>query len=120
MKLLTTLGFLLFVGTVSFSQEIDDRLLAKYTVTELNQMIEDSPKDYALLTYALDNAIYVAEGSNPKAAGLETISSPAAGATFIDLGLEIKEENQYFQISGQDKLLVVKSKWVLNHEMQKK
>jgi len=120
MKLLTTLSFLLFFGAVSFSQQIDERLLEKYTATELNLMIENSPNDYALLNYALDNAMYVAEGSNPKAVGLETINAPSEGSTFLDLGLEIKEENQYFKISGEDKILVVKSKWVLNHEMQKK
>ena len=120
MKLITTLCFSLFFGVVSFSQEIDERLLTKYTTTELNEMIENSPSEYALLDYALDNAIYIADGANPKSSDLETISLPSNGSTFVDLGLEIKDQNQYFQISGEDKILVVKSKWVLNHEMQKK
>ena len=45
---------------------------------------------------------------------------PTEGANFIDLGLEIQGQNQYFQISGDDRLLVIKSKVVLNYEMQKK
>ena len=120
MKLITTLSFSLLFSIISFSQDIDQRLLTKYSEAEINEMIENSPKDYALLDYALDNAIYFAEGSNPKASDLQTIQMPATNATFLDLNLEITDQNQYFKIDGEDKLLVVKSKWVLNHEMQKK
>lgn len=120
MKLVTTLCISFLFATVSFSQELDERLLEKYTVEELNEMIANSPNEYALLDYALDNAIYYAIGPNPKAASLEVITLPAEGATFIDLGLKIEELNQYFKISGEDKILVVKSRVVLNHEMQKK
>ena len=120
MKLITTLCFSLLFSVISFSQDIDKRLLEKYSEAELNEMIENSPNEYALLDYALDNAIYFATTSASKGQTLETIDLPAEGATFIDLGIEIKDQNQYFRINGEDKLLVVKSKWVLNHEMQKK
>lgn len=120
MKLITTLCFSLFLGAVSFSQEIDQRLLSKYTSIELNEMLESAPEDYALLNYALDNAIYFSKGTGEKANQLQTISMPAEGANFIDLGLEIQDQNQYFQIAGDDRLLVVKSRIVLNYEMQKK
>ena len=120
MKLITTLCFSLFLVAVSFSQEVDARLLTKYSSTELNEMIENSPKEYALLDYALDNAIYFAKGTGDKPNQLQTISMPAEGANFIDLGLEIQDQNQYFQISGDERLLVMKSRIVLNYEMQKK
>ncbi len=120
MKLITTLCFSFFLGAASFSQEIDQRLLSKYTSTELNEMMESSPKEYALLDYALDNAIYFSKGIGEKTNQLQTISMPTEGANFIDLGLEIQGQNQYFQISGDDRLLVIKSKVVLNYEMQKK
>ena len=120
MKLTTTLCFTFLFGALSFSQTIDDRLLEKYSESELNEMIENSPSEYALLDYALDNAIYYSEGVNPKAESLPTIDLPEEGATFIDLNLEITNSNQYFKINGEDKLLVVKSQWVLNHEMENK
>ena len=66
MKLITTLCFSFFLGAASFSQEIDQRLLSKYTSTELNEMMESSPKEYALLDYALDNAIYFSKGIGEK------------------------------------------------------
>ncbi len=119
MKLITTLCFSFLISAVSFSQEIDERLLSKYTETELNEMIENSPSEYALLNYALDNAIYFANGPGDKGDQLETIEMPAEGATFVDLGLDITETNQYFRINGDDRLLVVKSKVVLSYEMQK-
>ena len=37
---------------------------------------------------------------------------------FIALGLEIQKTNQYLRITGTDKVLVVKSEWVLTNEMQ--
>lgn len=120
MKLFTTLCFSFFFGALSFSQTIDSRLLEKYSKSELNEMIENSPNDYAILDYALDNGMYYSIGSNPKAASLPTIDLPEEGATFLDLNLEITSSNQYFKINGEDKILVVKSKWVLNHEMENK
>jgi hypothetical protein len=120
MKLITTLCFSCLFSLLSFSQDIDTRLLTKYTEAELNEMIENSPNDYALLDYALDHAIYYANGSGDKGVTLTTIAMPSEGATFVDLGLEITDTNQYFQIEGDDRLLVVKSRIVLTYEMQKK
>ena len=120
MKVTTTLCVLFLFIAVSYSQEIDERLLASYSVEELNEMIANSPDEYALLDYALDNAVYFSAGPNPKAASLPVISLPADGANFVDLGLKIENLNQYFKISGVDKILVVKSRVVLTHEMQKK
>ena len=121
MKLTSLVCFvMIFVGT-AFSQEIDQRLLPKYSAETLETMIASNPNQYALLVYALDNALYVSNYSSAKGGEFESIVlDPAALPTFVELDLEIKDQNQYFKIDGFDKLLVVKSTWVLNHEMQKK
>jgi hypothetical protein len=38
-------------------------------------------------------------------------------ATFLELGLTIQKENQYLKINGLDKVLVVKSEWMLLNEL---
>jgi hypothetical protein len=120
MKIITTIGFsFLFCGAV-FSQDLDKRLLTKYTSSELTTMMEVNPEKYAMLDYALDNAIYFSEIPNEKNQNFETIQLSNDSATFIELGLEIKDQNQYFKVVGENRLLVVKSMLVLNYEMNKK
>lgn len=105
----------------AFAQEIDDRLLSKYSQKELQKMIDTDADQYNLLDYALDNALYVANYDSSKGGDFETILvDPSDLPTFIELGLEITDRNQYFRISGEEKLLVVKSAVVLNYEMKKK
>lgn len=84
-------------------------------------MIESDSDQYELLDYALDNGLYVANYDSSKGGNFETVSVDIeALPTFIELNLEITDRNQYFKIVGQEKLLVVKSTWVLNHEMEKR
>ena len=102
------------------SQQIDSRLLQRYSEVQLVNLQQDNPDEYALLDYALDNAVYYAEVPAEKQIDVQEISLPNGEATFINLGLNIEEENQYFKIAGENRLLIVKSRWVLNHEMNKK
>lgn len=121
MKIASFLSFIFISMGSVFAQEIDDRLLSKYSQEELQLMIETDVQHYQLLDYALDNALYVANYDSAKGGKFETIAvNSKALPTFIELNLSITDRNQYFKIEGEDKLLVVKSTWVLNHEMQKK
>lgn len=121
MKLMSLVCFVLISMSSAFSQEIDQRLLPKYSTEELKTMITSNPEEYNMLTYALDNGMYVANYSSSKGGQFETIMvDPEALPTFIELNLEIKDQNQYFKIDGFDKLLVVKSATVLTYEMTKK
>lgn len=119
-------GFILAIAlsicSFSFSQEIDVRLTKKYSQTELNQMIHENPSQYKMLVYALDNACYVIEVPEGKEiASFGTVDVDTSKPyTFIDLGLEITSQNQYLKINGTKKMLVVKSEWVLNHELTSK
>lgn len=121
MKIASLLGFIFIsLGSV-FAQEIDDRLLSKYSQEELQLMIDTDSEQYQLLDYALDNALYVANYDSAKGGNFETIMVDSKSLpTFIELNLSITDHNQYFKIDGEEKLLVVKSTWVLNHEMEKR
>ena len=120
MKLISSLFFVFLTSGALWSQEkIDQRLLRIYSETELTQMIQSSPEEYQILAYALDNAIYFTEYVDVKSTELSSIDRPVGNATFLDLGIELKDVNQYFKLNGENQMLVVKSKWVLNHELNK-
>jgi hypothetical protein len=121
MKIASLLCLIFISFSSAFAQEIDERLLSKYSQEELETMIETNPDQYQLLDYALDNALYVANFNDSKGGDFELITiDPENLPSFIDMNLEISDQNQYFKIDGVEKLLVVKSTVVLNHEMNKK
>ncbi len=101
---------------------VDQRLEKKYSKKEINQMIKDDPGHYHFLVYALDNACYTID--QPKGKDLSEFTEISldlkSPLNFLDFGLEIKDQNQYFIIKGTNKLLVVKSNWVINHELKSK
>lgn len=120
MKILNVLCFVFVSCSAVFAQEMDDRLLSRYSQEELKNMIQSDVEQYDMLDYALDNALYVANYDSSKSGDFKTISVDMVSLpTFIDLNLEILDRNQYFKIEGQEKLLVVKSTVVLKHEMKK-
>lgn len=120
MKLLFPLCLTLFLSGSLFSQEIDGRLLKRYTSSELAEMKASNPANYSMLIYALDNALYLADMPEGKDFSADVIEVDIENLpSYIELGLEIKKENQYFMVAGQNKLLIMKSEWVLNHEMNK-
>ena len=119
MKLLSNLIFFLLLSSITWSQEkIDKRLLIKYSVLELKSMEEKSSNELKIITYALDNGMYVANYSAEKGETFPEVDRPKKNQTYIDLNYEILELNQYFKIKGEDKLLVVKSKGVLMDELK--
>ena len=126
MKLFNAICFSILCSGSIYAQDsvengsVDSRLMERYSKSEIKDMKKDDPDQLAMLTYALDHAIYITDYPKGKNVNFETIQLVSEeNLTFVALDLEIKSENQYFQIEGQDKLLVVKSSWVLNHEMSK-
>ncbi len=104
------------------AQNIDSRLLQRYSETDLAVLRNETPEKYNLLVYALDHALYTTALPSGKIEGLDTPRSLQYGETtnFLDLGLEILTRNQYIPLLGTDKMLVVKSEWVLLNEMKTK
>jgi hypothetical protein len=100
------------------AQQIDDRLLVRFSTDQLENMKKTQPDELDLLSYALDHALYISDAPEGKNHDLSEISN-IEEKNFLELGLEIKDTNQYFRITGTNNVLVVKSRWVLNHEMNK-
>lgn len=121
------LSFLaLIVLGLSFSiqaQDVDQRLLSKYSSIELANLKSSNLAEYEFEVYCLDHAITKAKYSTEKGGTYPEINMPSASSTYLDLGLKIlKDKNQVFKISGTDELLVVKSELVLrlNYKNSKK
>lgn len=123
MKHFIFLAVSLFLSSLGFSQKIDETLSKKYSSEELITLKKVDSNTYELINYALQHACYIIDNPNGKnTSEFKAISVPdMTNLNFQNLGLSIIEnQNQYFNIEGTDKLLVVKSTWVLNYEISKK
>ena len=123
MKKLFVLILPLILSGTLYAQDFDQRLLKSYSTEELTAMNTQNPQDLTVLNYALNNACYFSEipkGKEvPEFKSIE-LTDLTVVPCFAELGLRIESQNQYLRINGTDKLLVVKSKWVLNNELQRK
>lgn len=110
------------MSTAAYSQSADTRLSKVYSSEELTQLQNENPAKIKMLTYALDHACYFSEIPEGKKIDLPSIelTNSTTVPCFAELGLKIEEQNQYFRVSGSNKMLVVKSEWVLNYELEKK
>ncbi len=110
--------FLLSASWVHSQEKMDKRLLVRYSESELTQMLENNPEEYKIMMYALENGMYIANYSAEKGEVYPEIERPRNNQTFIDLNLQILEENQYFKIKGEEKMLIVKSKVLIKNELK--
>ena len=119
-KKIILLFSLFLVSQIGFSQEkeINPQLLKVYSENELNQIVQESPEKYDLLVYAIDHAIYTADFPTEKKDNIsKEIEVPLGDYTYLDLGIKIENLNQFYRIKGTNKILVVKSFYVLNNEI---
>jgi len=113
MKRLIILCLVTVFATAAIAQEVDSRLLAKFSKEELSEMKTNNPDQYTFIHQCLTHGFYLAN------AGGKSLSKEVRGEieitdinkiNFFELGLE-PEENRYlyYKIKGHDKLLVVRS-----------
>lgn len=69
-----------------------------------------------ILDYGIQYAIYYADLPSDKNIQLKMIDETQT-VNYTDLGLKITNENQYFRVKGSNKILVVKSLYVLKNEL---
>lgn len=100
-----------------FSQKYSADLEKSYTKTELKKM---SSEELFLLEYALTNGFYITTLPSKESADIKKLNVTTEIKKYTDIGLRIENQNQYFNIVGTDKMLVVKSKYVLQNELKNK
>lgn len=101
----------------AFSQSA---LLDSYTQSELNELKQVNIADYELLSYAIENALEFGEYFESKHSNLEHVNNDISPetASFTDFGFKIKNQNQYYVWENQQKIIIVKSFWVLRNEQK--
>jgi hypothetical protein len=85
-------------------------------------MKSENPESIRMLNYALEHACYLAPIPEGKDLGILPeiqLTNLTDLPSFAELGLKIEKSNQYYRVVGLPQLLVVKSEWVLNYEMEK-
>ena len=102
-------------SAVAQSNNIDKRLLSKYSVEELNAIKKETPQQYQILNYCLDKAWYLSPlpvekmKKNDGRIGAIKIKD-IKNINFFELNIElIQNDYQYFAIEGTEQMLVVKS-----------
>ncbi|MBL1280155.1 MAG: hypothetical protein COA33_007780 [Fluviicola sp.] len=103
-----------------YSQEVDSRLLKNYSSEELSELITTDSDKYNILVLAIENGIEILDFPSEKSKKVtQEIELPAGKFSYLDLGLKIEDSNQYFRIKDTDKILYVKSFFVLKNELNK-
>ena len=117
MKNLFSLTLFLLISLVCNAQKAD-LLLNSYSNEELESIKENDPGKYDLLIYAVDHATYfsVFDAAKHGSLNLQELPDLTDLPFFTDLKVKIEDQNQYFYVPQLNKILVVKSEWVLNHE----
>lgn len=102
-----------------FSQKAEKALSGSYSSEEIASIKKQDPSKIDVLMYGLKHATYLIDFPKGKEVQIDQeFTLPDGKYTYVDLGLKILDVNQYFKISGTDKVLVVKSMWVLNNEIK--
>ena len=123
-NLVLALTLVLFsFGAFSQSNDIDKRLLAKYTIEELSEIKVENPEQFKYLNYCLDKAWYITSLPKEKAKkGDGRVGSISIkdinNINIYELNIEIiKDDYQFFAIEGTDKMLVIKSEDHIKKEL---
>lgn len=100
-----------FVATFSNAQDIDSRLLVKYSKSELQKMIKSNPDAYDFLISSLNKGMFIAEIPSEKEKSIVfngTLNiDPNGTHTVFSIGKEVQEYAQYFRIAGTNKMVVI-------------
>ncbi len=117
MKKILFSSFVFCSSFTIFSQNYSPDLEKSYKKSELKKM---NSEDLLVLEYALDNGLYYTPLPQKEISEMRTLNVTSEIKKFTDIGLRIENQNQYFYIVGTDKMLVVKSKYVLQNELKSK
>lgn len=107
----------------SFCQDIDKRLLKKYSKKEIIKIQKENPNEYTFLVNALNKGVFISEIPEQKAKSIAfdgTLNiDPNETHTFISLGKEITDKYQYYKIEGTNKMLAILPRIALDEKLLK-
>lgn len=101
-----------FMTTAGFAQnsKVDQRLYAKFSKAEVQDLAKKDPETLEFWTFYLDNGYSVQEMPKGKGADLPEVDMADDGFNVLSLGYDPQEVgNRYFRIKGSGKLLALHS-----------
>lgn len=124
-KVFTIITFIVCsISIQAQTNNIDEQLLERYSKTELASLKTDNPTEYKFAKYCIENAFYIAAGSEEKNAtsNYKTIKiKDLTEINFYELKIELKQNaHQVFIIKGTSKILIVKSRVHILNELKNK
>lgn len=124
MKIILT-SFMLLLSIVSFAQTSDSRtkLLKGYSDEELVKL-ETADKDmYAILNFSIEKGYSFGLVPSKKGIVARTIKLSDAqmnNFNYLEHGIKITTENQYFLIAGTDKMLIIQGSLPIAYQLKLK
>ncbi len=110
-------ALMVVLSSLSIAQNYNNELLKSYTKSEMQSMDIET---FKALEYGIEHAIYFIASPKEKQVDFPTINNPKLLTKYTELGLKIKNENQYFVMKESNQLMVVKSLFVLKNELLNK
>ncbi len=103
---------------MGYSQNSEKLLLNSYSKQELELIKTTEPEKYDLLLYAIDHGTYLGKFDSEKHSQLKLkeLSDLTEKPSFTDIQVKIMPYNQYFYAPKMNKIVVVKSEWLLKNE----
>lgn len=105
----------------SFCQDIDKRLLQKYSKKELVKIQKENPNEYTFLIKALDKGVFICDIPQQKSKSIVFDGSlkidPNETHNFISLGKDITDKYQYYKIEGTNKMLAILPRIALDENL---
>lgn len=126
MKLYTITICFFFLSSSSFGQAATEKTAGIYSTERLSYLKVNDLKEYNLLSHALENGTYITKAPEGKTEGFtQSINwSLSEKPSLLELsnlyGIKLENFNQYIRITGTDKMVVVKSRIVLENELSTK
>ena len=118
MQKLFSIFLFLILTTLGYSQNSEKLLLNSYSKQELELIKTTEPEKYDLLLFAIDHGTYLGIFDSEKHSQLKLKELPdlTEKPIFTDIQVKIMPYNQYFYAPKMNKIVIVKSEWVLKNE----
>ena len=126
-KALTIIILLICTTSIQAQTDnIDQKLLVKYSKKELAVLKKEKPTEYEFAKYCIDHAFYIGKGSKEKIAASPTEYGTIkiknlSDVNFFELNIELKQSDfQAFVINGTSKVIMIKSRDRILKELKTK
>lgn len=119
-KILLTAITCVALAQLSFSQDIDTRLLVKYGKQELVKLQKNKPDEYAYLVKVAEHGMFICDIPAEKEQSIvfdgEVTINPTEKHTVFSIGKNVTERYQYYRIANTNQMVVIYPKFYIQQK----